>query len=64
MEENLARRAGDLHCAITSLKGRTREAMLLTIALTADDMQDCRSLSNVADEMRSRVVAIEEEMAE
>ena len=35
--------------------------MLLTIALTANDMQDCRSLSNVADEMRSRVVAIEAE---
>ena len=67
VEENLARRAGALHRAITNSKGRAREAMLLkklTIALTADDMQDCMSLSDAADEMRSRVVAIEEEMAE
>ena len=67
VEENLARRAGALHRAITSSKGRAREAMLLkklTIALTADDMQDCRSLSDAADEVKSRVVAIEEEMAE
>ena len=66
VEENLARRAGALHRAVTTSKGRAREAILqkVTIAVTADDMQDCSALSEEADEMRSVVAAIKEEMAE
>ena len=67
VEENLARRAGALHRAVTTSKGRAREAILqkkVTIAITADDMQDCSALSEEADEMRSVVAAIKEEMAE
>ena len=48
VEGNLNRRAGALHCALTRSKGRARESLLqkkFTIALTADDMQDCMSLA-------------------
>ena len=63
VEGNLNRRAGALHCALTRSKGRARESLLqkkFTIALTADDMQDCMSL---AEENRT-LVSIKEEMAE